>query len=161
MLINLLATAWQTLLEQFDLATVLTVLLFSFFAILEVMRGIDYFKGKKKDQTKEEQNKEQRLEELEVKENDNESAIQSVQLDLTNIKESVNLLVESDKDDIRAWITEKYHYFTDLGYIDDFTLDCIERRFKSYKQEGGNTYIDGMMSTIRKLPRRSYHHDEH
>lgn len=160
MLINLLATAWQTLLEQFDLATVLTVLLLSFFAVLEVMRGIDYVKGKKKDQLKQEQNKEQRLEVLEVKENDNETAIKSVLLDISNIKESVTLLVESDKDDIRAWITEKYHYFMRLGYIDDFTLDCMERRFKSYKQEGGNTYIDGMMNAIRKLPRQNHYRDE-
>ena len=42
-----------------------------------------------------------------------------------------------------------------LGYIDDFTLDCLERRFKSYKQEGGNTYVDSMMEELRRLPRQN------
>ena len=66
---------------------------------------------------------------------------------------AVDILIASDKDDIKAWITEKHHYFCyDLGYIDDYNLQCIEARYKHYKEEDGNTFIDGFMGDIRALP---------
>lgn len=151
---NLLATAGQTLLEQFDIKTILIVLLLTFFAIIEIMRGIDYLRNKSKTKRTEEQNEEKRIADLEILERNNENTIQQVQTDVEEIKQNVNLLIDSDKDDIRAWITNQYHHFVDLQYIDDFTLDCLERRFRSYKKEGGNTYIDGMMEELRRLPRK-------
>ena len=56
--------------------------------------------------------------------------INSCQIQLKNtindIKKAINLLTESDKDDIKAWITEKHHYFCyNIGWIDDYSLDCI------------------------------------
>lgn len=151
---NLLATAGQTLLEQFDIKTILIILLLTFFAIIEIMRGIDYLRNKSKTKRTEEQNEEKRIADLEILERNNENTIQQVQTDVEEIKQNVNLLIDSDKDDIRAWITNQYHHFVDLQYIDDFTLDCLERRFRSYKKEGGNTYIDGMMEELRRLPRK-------
>lgn len=159
-MLNLLATAWQTLFEQFDLKTIIIVLLLALFAFVEISKGIDYLSNKRKSKNTEELAQENRFANLESKETENEVAIQKVQCDVKDIKQSVDLLVESDKDDIRAWITDKYHYFMKLGYIDDFTLDCMERRFRSYKQEGGNTYVDGMMDAVRKLPRKNHHEEE-
>ena len=92
---------------------------------------------------------------LEDLEQNNEDSVRQVKADVEEIKQNVCLLIDSDKDDIRAWITDKYHYFMKLKYIDDFTLDCLERRFKSYKQEGGNTYVDSMMEELRRLPRKN------
>lgn len=75
---------------------------------------------------------------------------------VNEIKKAITLLTESDKDDIKAWITEKHHYFCyQLGYIDDYSLDCIEKRYGHYKDEGGNTFIDELMEEIRALPKRS------
>jgi len=72
---------------------------------------------------------------------------------LNKILTTTSILMESDKDDIKAWITEKHHYFCyELGYIDDYNLQCIEARYKHYKEEDGNTFIDGFMIDIRKLP---------
>ena len=72
---------------------------------------------------------------------------------LENINKNMSILISSDKDDIKAWITEKHHYFCyDLGYIDDYNLQCIEARYKHYKEEDGNTFIDGFMADIRALP---------
>lgn len=153
--INLLATAGQTLLEQFDIKTIFIILLLAFFAIIEIMRGADYLRNKGKNKIKQLQDKEQRISTLEGLEQNNEDSIQQVKTDVEEIKQNVGLLIESDKDDIRAWITDKYHYFMKLGHIDDFTLDCLERRFKSYKQEGGNTYVDSMMEELRRLPRKN------
>lgn len=155
MSLNLLATAGQTLLEQFDIKTIFIILLLTFFAIIEIMRGVDYLRSKEEDKKKEEQDEEKRLSNLERLEKNNEDTIQQVRCDVEEIKQNVNLLITSDKDDIRAWITDKYHYFIQLGHIDDFTLDCLERRFKSYKQEGGNTYVDSMMEELRRLPRKN------
>lgn len=152
---NLLATAGQTLLEQFDIKTILIVLLLTFFAIIEIMRGADYLRKKSKTKQVEEQNEEKRIANLEAMEQNNEDTIQQVQTDVEEIKLNVGLLIDSDKDDIRAWITDKYHHFVELNCIDDFTLDCLERRFRSYKKEGGNTYVDGMMEELRRLPRKS------
>ena len=152
---NLLATAGQALLEQFDIKTILIVLLLTFFAIIEIMRGVDYLRNKGKNKIKQLEQEEQRICTLEKLEHNNEDSIQQVKTDVEEIKQNVSLLINSDKDDIRAWITDKYHYFMKLKYIDDFTLDCLERRFKSYKQEGGNTYVDSMMEELRRLPRKN------
>ena len=56
------------------------------------------------------------------------------------------MLIESDKDDIKAYITREHHFFCyEQGWIDDFSLDCLEKRYAHYKIEGGNTFIDGFM----------------
>lgn len=70
------------------------------------------------------------------------------------INTKVNELIESDKHDIKQDIVKQYHYFVDrVGWIDDFSLDTLELRFNDYKSEGGNSYIAGLMSEIRQLPK--------
>lgn len=156
MLINSLATAGQELFEQFDLTTIILVLLLAFFLVLEISQGIDYFRKKNKNKNDEFQDREKRITNLEILEHDSEATIQQLKNDLDEVRKNINLLITSDKDNIRSWITDKYHCFIKLGYIDDFSLDCLERRFKSYKQEGGNTYVDGMMEELRALPRKNH-----
>lgn len=69
----------------------------------------------------------------------------------------VDILIESDKDDIRAWITEKHHHFCyKTGHIDDYSLDCIEKRYRHYKDEGGNSYITTLVEEVRNLPKTSH-----
>lgn len=83
--------------------------------------------------------------------------------DILEIKEAfaqqqklINLLVNSDRDDIKAWITEKHHFYCyEKKYIDDYTLDCIEKRFRHYEDEGGNSFIATLMQEIRALPKIS------
>lgn len=71
---------------------------------------------------------------------------------IDKLTESVNLLIQSDKDDIKAWITEKHHYYCyQLKYIDDFSLDCIEKRYAHYKKEGGNSFVEDLMRDLRSL----------
>ena len=66
----------------------------------------------------------------------------------------IGLLIDSDKDDIKAFITEKYHYFVEVrGWIDDDSLDCLERRFQHYKDENGNSFVADLMSEIKRLPK--------
>ena len=75
---------------------------------------------------------------------------------IDKLTESVNLLLQSDKDDIKAWITEKHHYYCyQLKYIDDFSLDCIEKRYNHYKKEGGNSFVEDLMRDLRSLKKVS------
>lgn len=66
---------------------------------------------------------------------------------------SVNTLIESDKDDIKSWITEQHHKFCygKSRTIDAYSLDCIEKRYCHYKEEGGNSFIHTLMDDIRGL----------
>lgn len=75
---------------------------------------------------------------------------------LKELLAAVQLLTQSDRDDIKAWITEKHHYFCyDQTWIDDYSLDCIEKRFKHYEEEGGNSFVKDLMNDLRALPKRS------
>ena len=74
---------------------------------------------------------------------------------LQGLSKKIDMLVESDKDDIKAYITKEHHKFCyDKGWIDDFSLDCLEKRFKHYADEGGNSFICGFMQELRALPKR-------
>lgn len=67
-------------------------------------------------------------------------------------KETLRLLKESDKDSIKSFIVKEYHYFMEKQWIDDFSLDTIEKRFTHYIEEGGNSYICNLMKDLRDLP---------
>ena len=74
---------------------------------------------------------------------------------LQDLSKKIDMLVESDRDDIKAYITKEHHKFCyDRGWIDDFSLDCLEKRFKHYADEGGNSFICGFMQELRALPKR-------
>ena len=67
--------------------------------------------------------------------------------------DKLDLLIESDKDDIKSYITEKYDLFVkEKKKIDKYNLDCIERRYQHYLEEDGNSFVADLMSEIRKLP---------
>lgn len=75
---------------------------------------------------------------------------------INTMQQTIDILIESDKDDIKSWITSQHHYFCyEKGFIDDYSLDCIERRFKHYKDEGGNSFIETLMNELRALPKVS------
>lgn len=69
-------------------------------------------------------------------------------------------LTESDMHDIKGWIVEKHHLYVKKGWVDDFTMDTLERRFSDYVAEDGNSYIAGLMTEIRALPHVPPEEDE-
>lgn len=78
-----------------------------------------------------------------------------IKSELSDIKKSINLLIESDKDDIKQSLTKDHHYFCyKLKSIDDYSLDCMEKRYSHYKDEGGNSFIKILMQEVRTLPRK-------
>ena len=75
---------------------------------------------------------------------------------IDNLTKSVDLLLRSDRDDIKAWITQQHHHYRyELKYIDDLSLDCIEKRYAHYKAEGGNSFIEDLMTDLRSLKKVS------
>lgn len=76
---------------------------------------------------------------------------------LDAVQKNLEFLIESDKEDIKAWITDKYHFFTHQGWIDDYSLDCIELKYARYTKEGGNSFILDLMVKIRALPTEPPH----
>ena len=109
-------------------------------------------------QTQEERNKQA----LEEKIERNEQSILSVskkqedtKKDINSLAKSVNLLIQSDKDSIKAYITKEHHYYCyEQKWIDDYTLDCIEKRYDHYIDEGGNSFIEDLMVDLRDLPKQ-------
>lgn len=70
------------------------------------------------------------------------------------LTDKINMLIDSDKDDIKSYITEKHHSFCyERRWIDDYSLDCLEKRFKHYEDEGGNSFVESLMEEIRELPK--------
>lgn len=74
---------------------------------------------------------------------------------IVKIGEKVDILMHSDKDAIKAWITKEHHYFCyQKGWIDDYSLDCLERRYGHYVEENGNSFIANLMDEVRDLPKQ-------
>jgi hypothetical protein len=38
------------------------------------------------------------------------------------------------------------------AWVDDFTMDTIEKRFADYLAEDGNSYVEGLVNELRALP---------
>lgn len=80
-------------------------------------------------------------------------AVASLQDTVQKMADRVDTLMESDRDDIKAWIVQQHHYFCyHQKSIDDFSMDSIEKRFKHYQKEGGNSYVERLMEDLRDLP---------
>lgn len=70
----------------------------------------------------------------------------------TNQQKQIDLLIESDKLSIKAWIKEQHEKWTRCGYIDSQSLELLEDRFKVYTKEDGNSWAEKLMNEMRALP---------
>lgn len=74
---------------------------------------------------------------------------------IDKLSKKVDILMKSDRDAIKAFITREHHYFVyQRGWIDDYSLDCIERRYTHYNEQGGNSFIQTLMTDLRNLPKQ-------
>lgn len=132
-------------------------------AFAAAIKGVVTFWDWGKDRLRKVYDKEDKIEEIKslivenTKQMNEFSNIQAQTIDeIQHLKENITNLTASDKDDIKAWITEKHHYFCyEIKYIDDYSLDCIEKRYAHYVDEGGNSFISTLMEEIRNLPKVS------
>ena len=132
-------------------------------AFAAAIKGVVTFWDWGKDRLRKVYDKEDKIEEIKslivenTKQMNEFSNIQAQTIDeIQHLKENITNLTASDKDDIKAWITEKHHHFCyDVKHIDDYSLDSIEKRYAHYVQEGGNSFIGTLMEEIRNLPKVS------
>ena len=151
------------LLNQYSLSEIIIFLIFFAIAIKECVNFFDWCKKRLGAVYNKENNRQIENKELHDAIENNMKMIDNlikqqnkVLLDIESLNKSITMLIESDKDDIKAWITEKHHYYCyNLKYIDDYNLECIEKRYHHYVDEGGNSFIANLMAELRQLPKVS------
>lgn len=133
------------LLNTFDLKTILLVLVFTAIAIREGMELYHYFHQKIYGKYQRADNEKDTI-------NNMQATLQTVLDQVKQISNKIDLLQESDRDSIKSWIVMLYHkYKEDDTQLDSMQMDLLERRYKHYKEEGGNSYIDELMEELRTI----------
>lgn len=152
------------LLEHFTPTHIIMFIVLLCVAAKEVIDFIDWVKGKiaNRDKNVQEEHTEKEelvetIEELQMRCQAVENKYKGVTEVLNNISNKVDLLIQSDKDAIKAYITNQHHILCyERGWVDDYTMDCLEKRFGHYIEEQGNSFIEQLMNEIRELPRQPY-----
>ena len=150
-----------SVLKDFPISEILLCIVGVLVLIKWIIEYFDWGHKRTKDKYDQESERKKNIEDINEKLNQNSEDIkmliemqkqQNEKIEQQNLR--IELLIDSDKDDIKAFITEKYHYFVEVkGWIDDYSLDCLERRFQHYKDENGNSFVADLMSEIKRLPK--------
>ena len=86
------------------------------------------------------------------KDENQDECIKKNQQTIEKLSKSMALLIESDKDGIKAWIVSKYHQFKEQPeQLDDIEWDLLNKRFNHYKDQGGNSYIEDLMTIMKQI----------
>lgn len=143
------------LLSKFSVEQILVFLVLLAIAIKSIVEFIDWVKGRlNKHDDKTQKTIDYHRETKEWRKSV-EGDIENFVDCLNKITSKVDLLMASDKDAIKAYITREHHYFCyQKGWIDDYSLDCLERRYQHYVDENGNSFIKQLMEEVRELPRQ-------
>ena len=155
------------LLNNFTPMQVCTFGILFLLAIKAAQEVVDFFIKKYKEKFDKDHNKLTKEQELEAcyitcKEQHNETLelynLVNTKLDklaesIDSLAKRVDRLTVSDRNDIKQYIVKEYHHFIEQQQIDDYSLDCILRRFEDYKEEGGNSYIHTLVEELKKLPK--------
>lgn len=83
-----------------------------------------------------------------------DSRFAEVDATFEKINKQIDTLIRSDREQIKAYITGKYHEFMEKGYVDDYSMQCLEEQYAIYVEEDGNSFIGTMMRELRGLPRK-------
>lgn len=152
-MIELLATYSLTEILTFIITFALAIKGFVTFWDWAIDRIRKIFK-KETQKDKEKQLLEERLLRGDIKMKELTQQQEKTKQQLESINNKIDLLILSDRDDIKSYITREHHFFVyNKKWIDDYSLDCIERRFKHYQEEDGNSFVEDLMNEIRELPK--------
>lgn len=154
----------KELLTKYTITDILVFVVIIALAVKEFVTFLDWVKGKARSiydkdvHEKEEHEKiEDQIEDLNKFYEEKQvvdDGFAKIEQRFSEMSAAISMLIESDKEDIKAFITSQHHYFVyELGWIDDYSLDCIERRFAIYEKEHGNSFVKGLMVELRTLPK--------
>ena len=142
-----------SLLSSYSIAEIAMFIVILAFAIKEVVTYRDWGHERVGKEVNKKVQKSKEKEELETRLKKYDDDIAALKEQNESISGNIQLLLDSDRDDIRAWITREHHYFChQLKYIDNFSRDCLEKRYGHYVEEGGNSFIGNLMKELRALP---------
>lgn len=80
--------------------------------------------------------------------------ISNLNLSQEKMHSQIELLIESDKEDIKAFITREYNYWVfQKKEIDPYSFASIKARYDTYIKENGNTFVKELFAAINDLPR--------
>ena len=160
---------WDILFNNLPLTILIIVALF--FCTIEIIKGVQFFKGLKDKQV--DQKVEERQQEIDIQAEFQKLHNRLDQIDsrldefgkrMATAEERLTDLTISDMHDIKSWIVEQYHkFYVHQGWIDAFSAETIDRRYSDYKKEGGNSYIGNLMDQLHTLsmdPEQSRHRDD-
>lgn len=158
----------QVLLENYSIGEIVMFIVILAISIKSVVTFFDWCTNRLRKIFKQETDEEKVISEINEKlENDNRRINELVQNQseilsmITKISGRIDILVESDKDDIKSFIVKEHHRFCyDEGWIDDYSMDAIEKRFKHYQDEGGNSYVEELMKDLRVLKHEPNHEQQ-
>lgn len=150
------------LFNKYSISELIIFLVIFCLAVKEIVNLIDWAKerfGKNINKEIEEKEKEKdiqrQLDDIVTENKTIKDTLNALENQMNKLAERVNLLISSDKDDIKAYITERHHFFCyKQEWIDDYSLDCLEKRYEHYKAEGGNSFVLDLMNEIRRLPKQ-------
>lgn len=143
------------LISQYSIGEIIVFLVMLFLSFKQIVEFIDWIKGKIEKRDKKQLNQYQEEKDLYKEIEYFKEYVQQSQKYLSKMQEQIDLLIESDKDAIKAYITKEHHHFCyEQKWIDDYSLDCLEKRFGHYVEEHGNSFIESLMTELRNLPRR-------
>lgn len=148
------------LLTNYSLEQIFVFIIFAAIALKEIATFLDWLNEKARKKIKKEQQPENISQKLNktIQQQDKEIValkltIQGIQNVILELNDKIEMLISSDRDSIKAWLTAQHHYFMEKGTIDYYSFDCISRRYSHYKEQGGNTFIDDIMEEINDLPK--------
>lgn len=84
--------------------------------------------------------------------NQYETRQEEINAKIDAVHENMNLLIESDKESIRSFITLQYYECQEKGYIEVYVLQALEDRYEKYLVENGDSFIANLVKEMRKLP---------
>lgn len=78
------------------------------------------------------------------------------EIDKEDLSEKISKKNADTQDAVKALlrdrIIDKYHGFVEAGYVDIYNREGVDRMYVEYKNLGGNSIVDKLMSDIESLP---------
>lgn len=143
-----------SVLKDFPISEILLCIIGALILVKWIIEYFDWGHKRTKDKYDQEVEDKKNIEDINERLNQNSEDIKMLIEMQKQQNKRIELLIDSDKDDIKAFITKEYHYFVErIGWIDDYSLDCLEKRFLHYQDENGNSFAEDLMSEIRRLPK--------
>lgn len=133
------------------------IIIFGLFLIMALKEGLTYFDWYKNridsgfiskyKKTKQNESVLKDLQEM-------KATLEEIAGHISILDDKIDSLTNAEKEDIKADLTKDHHYFCyQKGWIDDYSLECCEKKYAFYKEHKGNSFIAGFMEELRALPK--------